>query len=130
MFSFKTEPRVITDEVGVTRTIVGIQARIVDSIDIGLNLPFKRTFFIAFVLATGTIYGARNATTEEFIGKAIENGANEETARAYLFQICRLLEYGTQAEMYLAGQQLAALYGYTLLPIEEQDGNIIPENPA
>ena len=81
---------------------------------------FSRIFYIAFILATGTVYGQRNVTTQEFITRAVENGISEELAIQSVKDICHKLEYGTREEKYVAASQLAAIYSYVLLPIEDQ----------
>lgn len=126
-FTFKTIPKSFTDEVGVERTVVGIQAKMTISIDIDLlENNFSRQFFIAFLLESGTIYGQRNAYTSEFIRRSVENGIDETIARESVKTICKLLEYGTLEERYVASFQLAQIYGYELLPLNEQL-NIIEE---
>ena len=120
-FTFKTNEKTFTDEIGVERTVVGIRAKIVSNIDCNLSdSTFSRTFYIEFVLATGTIFGQRNAGTGEFITKMVDSGMTESSAKNAVENICKNLEYGTKQQKYGAAQQLAGSYGYTLKPIEEQ----------
>lgn len=120
-FSFKTNSKTFTDEVGVTRTVTGIRAKIAGNIDCDLSdSTFNRLFYIEFVLSTGSAYGQRNASTDEFVAKMVALGMSENAAKNAVLLICKNLEYGTIAEKYAAAQQLAGSYGYTLKPISEQ----------
>lgn len=120
-FVFKVVSKSFADEIGVTRTVVGIKAKIVGNIECNLSEEFSRTFYIAFVLNTGVLYGERNASTDEFIARMIQAGADEATAKANVFNICKNLEYGTKEQKYNAGNYLANAYGYELQPIENQN---------
>ncbi len=120
-FTFKTNEKTFTDEIGTERTVVGIRARIVSNIDCNLSdSTFSRTFYIEFVLSTGTTYGQRNANTDEFVAKMVALGMTESSARNSVQMICKNLEYGTILQKYSAAQQLAGSYGYTLKPLDEQ----------
>lgn len=120
-FTFKTNEKTFTDEVGVERTVTGIRARIIGNIDCNLSdSTFNRVFYIEFVLATGTIFGQRNASTEEFVVKMVALGLTESAAKNAVENICKNLEYGTIQQKYGAAQQLAGSYGYTLKPLNEQ----------
>jgi hypothetical protein len=121
-FTFKTNEKVFTDEIGTERTVTGIRAKIVSNIDCNLSdSTFSRTFYIEFVLATGTVFGQRNASTDEFVVKMVGLGMSESSARNAVEAICKGLEYGTKQEKYAAAQQLAGSYGYTLKPLVEQE---------
>lgn len=120
-FTFKTNEKIFNDEIGVERTVTGIRAKIIGNIDCNLSdSTFSRTFYIEFVLATGTAYGQRNASTDEFVNKMMALGMAESAARNAVQNICKGLEYGTIPQKYAAAQQLAGSYGYTLKPIEQQ----------
>lgn len=120
-FTFKTNEKTFTDEIGTERTVTGIRAKIVSNIDCNLSdSTFSRTFYIEFVLATGTSFGQRNASTDEFITKMISLGMTESSARNAVESICKNLEYGTIQQKYSAAQQIAGSYGYTLKPLDEQ----------
>lgn len=120
-FTFKTNEKTFTDEIGAERTVTGIRARMVSNIDCNLSdSTFNRVFYIEFVLSTGTVFGQRNASTEEFVVKMVALGLSESAARNAVENICKNLEYGTIQQKYGAAQQLAGSYGYTLKPIEEQ----------
>lgn len=120
-FTFKTNEKTFTDEIGVTRTVLGIRATIVSNIDCNLSdSTFNRTFYIEFVLSTGTTYGQRNASTDEFVSKMVTLGMTESAAKNAVESICKNLEYGTIPQKYSAAQQLAGSYGYTLKPLIEQ----------
>lgn len=120
-FIFKVNAKSFTDEIGVSRTVTGIKAKIIGNIECNLSEEFSRTFYIAFVLNTGVLYGERNASTDEFIARMIQAGADEATAKANVFNICKNLEYGTKEQKYNAGNYLANAYGYELQPIENQN---------
>lgn len=120
-YTFKVTPKTFTDEVGVSRTVTGIQARIVSNIEINLGIDVSRTFFIQFQLQDNSFTGQRNATTDEFIAKAVSQGASEENATSQVRDICYKLEYGTSTQKYNAAVILAGMYGYQLLPKAEQD---------
>lgn len=120
-FIFKINAKSFTDEIGVSRTVTGIKAKIIGNIECNLSEEFSRTFYIAFVLNTGVLYGERNASTNEFIARMIQAGADEATAKANVFNICKNLEYGTKEQKYNAGNYLANAYGYELQPIENQN---------
>lgn len=119
-FVFKVVSKSFADEIGVTRTVIGIKAKIVGNIECNLSEIFSRQFYISFVLDNGLDYGQRNASTSEFIARMIQQGTTEEDANLAVFNICKNLEYGTKEEKYSAGAFLASAYGYTLLPIEQQ----------
>ena len=91
-FIFKVNAKSFTDEIGVSRTVTGIKAKIIGNIECNLSEEFSRTFYIAFVLNTGVLYGERNASTNEFIARMIQAGADEATAKANVFNICKNLE--------------------------------------
>ena len=120
-FIFKVNAKSFTDEIGVSRTVTGIKAKIIGNIECNLSEEFSRTFYIAFVLNTGVLYGERNASTSEFIARMIQAGADEVTAKANVLNICKNLEYGTKEQKYNAGNYLANAYGYELQPIENQN---------
>ena len=120
-FIFKVNAKSFTDEIGVSRTVTGIKAKIIGNIECNLSEEFSRTFYIAFVLNTGVLYGERNASTNEFIARMIQAGADEATAKANVFNICKNLEYGTKEQKYNAGNYLANAYGYELQAIENQN---------
>lgn len=121
-FTFSVVPRTFTDEINVSRTVTGIQAKIISTIDINLtDTGFSRVFYVAFVLESGKVFREFNASTNEFITRAVDTGIPEATAKTNVINICRLLEYGTKQEKYAAAQQLAAIYGYILKPLNEQE---------
>lgn len=122
-YFFKVIPRTFTDQVDTERTIVGISAKINNDIEISIPAQVDRGFRVDFLLATGTRYGAFNTHTSEFANKAIEAGMPEAAARAQIRQIVQGLEFGTDAQIYAAASALAGIYGYTLAPIEEQNGD-------
>lgn len=120
-FTFSVVPRTFTDEINVERTVTGIQAKMISPIDVNLSdSTFSRTFYVAFILESGKVFREFNASTDEFISRAVEAGTNPIIAKANVETICRLLEYGTKPEKYAAAQQLAGIYGYALKPINEQ----------
>lgn len=119
-FVFKVISKSFADEIGVTRTVVGIKAKIVGNIECNLSEVFSRQFYISFVLDNGLDYGQRNASTNEFVARMIQQGTSEEDANLAVYNICKNLEYGTKEEKYSAGAYLAGAYGYQLLAIEEQ----------
>lgn len=116
-YIFKTAPKTFTDEIGLQKTVIGIQARIVSSVDIELSDKVERTFYIAFQLSDSTFFGQRNATTKEFIARA----GGSPSAEANIIAVVKALEFGTVAQKYAAAQQLSAIYGYTLLPLSQQE---------
>lgn len=140
-YFFKTNPYTFTDHVNDTRTVVGIHARINTNIVVQIPRDVSRGFFIDFMLETGARYGSFNVTTKEFVSKAVAGGAAQEEGEAQILQIVQALEFGNDAQVYAAASALAGIYGYTLAPIEEQNGDPLyvapvepepesePENP-
>lgn len=135
-FFFKVTPRVVTDHVNDTRIIVGIHGRITSNIQFQIPKNTTRSIFINFMLSTGTKYGSFNVDTQEFINKMIDLGMPESTAIAQVSELIAGIQYGTDAQIYEAASALAGFYGYTLAPIEEQNGDPLyaeptpePENP-
>lgn len=137
-YFFKVIPRTFRDQVDTERTVVGISAKVNNDIEISIPAQVDRGFRVDFLLATGTRYGAFNAHTSEFTNKAIEAGMPEEMAHAQILQIVRGLEFGTNEQIYSAAAALAGIYGYTLAPLSEQNGDPLyvepepepePENP-
>lgn len=131
MFTFKVQPtRTFNDEANIERTVVGISAQIVSNIEIKLSPQTDFKFFIEFLLATGTRFGQRNASTSEFAARAIEQGMTQEQASASVNQIVQGLIFGTTEQQYAAASALAGIYGYGLAPIEEQTGDpLAVQNP-
>lgn len=120
-YIFKVTPKTFEDEIGQSRTIIGIQARILGPIDVSLlSNNIERSFYIAFQLSDSTMYGGRNASTSQFIERAVTNGIAQATAEANIKAIVQALEFGTRSQKYLAAKQLALIYGHTLKDEEEQ----------
>lgn len=136
-YFFKVWPtRTFTDQANITRTVVGIAARINTNIVISLLPNIEFGFFVEFLLDTGTKFGGLNVLTSEFVEKAIGLGATQEQAEVQIGQIAQGLIFGTEAQKYAAATGLAGIYGYGLAPIEEQNGDPLyaeptpePENP-
>lgn len=130
-YFFRVNPtRTFTDQANITRTVVGISARINTNIVITLDPKVERGFFIDFLLETGTRFGGLNVLTTEFEEKMIQNGASAEYAQAQIVQIVSGLEFGTPSQKFAAASALAGLYGYTLAPIEEQNGDPLTPIPT
>ena len=141
-YFFKVEPtRTFTDQANITRTVVGIAARITSNIAIGLFPQTDFSFWVEFLLETGTKFGGMNVKTSEFAARAVLAGATQEDADAAINQIVKGLVFGTTEQQYAAATGLAGMYGYGLAPIEEQNGDPLyvapvepepesePENP-
>lgn len=141
-YFFKVNPtRTFTDQANITRTVVGIAARIISNIIISLSPIIEREFYIEFLLETGTRFGGMNVKTSEFVARMVLAGATQEYANEQITQIVKALEFGTAEQKYAAATGLAGIYGYGLAPIEEQNGDPLyvapvepepesePENP-
>lgn len=123
-YFFKVQPnRTFTDQANITRTVVGISARIISNIVISLSPLVEREFFIEFLLDTGTRFGGLNVKTSEFAARLVAVGATQEAANEQISGIVKALEFGTVEQKYAAATGLAQIYGYGLAPIEEQNGN-------
>lgn len=123
-YIFKVEPtRTFTDQANITRTVVGIAARITSNIVISLSPLIEREFYIEFLLDTGTKFGGLNVKTSEFVARLVSAGATEGEANVQISQIVMALEFGTAQQKYTAATALANIYGYGLAPIEEQTGD-------
>ncbi len=120
-YVFKVVPKTFTDELGISRTVIGITAKSISSIDVDLNSEVIRIFTIGFQLSDSTFLPKRTVDTEAFIQKSILAGAQEEQARTQIKDICYKLEYGTSLQKYNAAVLLAQLYGYALKPKDEQE---------
>lgn len=132
-FFFKVQPtRTFVDEVGISRTVVGIHALIVNNIPVNVSPTTNFSFFIKFLLATGVEFGQRNVETSEFVSQAVDAGYPIEQAQSNMMQIMQGLIFGNESQKYAAAGALAGLYGYSLAPIGEQNGNPLaqPETPS
>ena len=130
-YFFRVNPtRTFTDQANITRTVVGISARINSNIIITLDPKIERGFYIDFLLETGTRFGGLNVATNEFEKQMVQSGVSEEYAQAQIVQIVKGLELGTKEQKYAAASALAGLYGYTLAPIEEQNGDPLTPIPT
>ena len=114
MYTWNVTPKTFTDEIGQTRTITGIQCKLVSPIDFDRNEYKEHTLFIAFVQESGLLYGERNTTSETFIQKMVQDGSTLPNATASVKQILKNLSFGTLEEMESSAEILANLYGYNL----------------
>jgi hypothetical protein len=118
--TWKVTPKTFTDEVGQSKTIVGIECKLVNPIIFDLNEFKEHSLCLAFRTSTGGIHGERNVYTKDFELKMVGSGATEQVAKAQVKGLIKNICFGTPAEMYASATVLAGMYGYALLPIEEQ----------
>lgn len=123
--TWKVESKTFTDEVGQSKTIVGIECKSVSPIVFDLNEFKEHTLFLEFRTSTGGSHGGRNIYTRDFELKMIAGGVAEQTAKAQVKGLIKNICFGTVAEMYASAGVLAGMYGYTLLPIEEQVEGVV-----
>jgi hypothetical protein len=131
-YFFKVHPvREFTDQANVTRIVVGIAVRITSNIVFALSGLNELTFFVEFLLSTGSKFGGLNVKMSEFVTKAVAQGATEEQAAASLLGVVQSLIFGTVEQKYAAAGILAGMYNYTLAPLSEQNGDplFIPPTP-
>jgi hypothetical protein len=114
-YIWDVEPKSFTDEVGETRTIVGIMCSAVSAVEYSRNEFKVRDLWIAFVQDSGSLYNPRYFSSNDLVQKLIENGETEADAQAEVKSILKGLDYGTLAEIELNAQKLAEMYGYSLL---------------
>lgn len=122
--TWKVQSKTFTDEVGQEKTITGIECKRVTPTIYDLNEYKEHTLFLEFRTSTGGSHGGRNIYTRDFELKMIASGVPEQTAKAQVKNIIKNIEFGTVAEMYASAGVLASMYGYTLLPIEEQGESV------
>lgn len=122
MHTFKTQPYTFVDATKASRTIVGIKAKMIGSIDCNLSdSTFFRSFYIVFTLSTGADFDEINSDTDKFVEKLVSSGYTLPQAKVLIKSICSGLEYGNKQQKYDAAKSLALGYGYTLLPLNEQE---------
>lgn len=123
--TWKVESKTFTDEVGQSKTIVGIECKLVSPIVFDLNEFKEYTLFLEFRTSIGGTHGGRNIYTRDFELKMIAGGVAEQTAKAQVKGLIKNICFGTVAEMYASAGVLASMYGYALLPIEEQGEEVV-----
>lgn len=122
MHNFKTESFTFIDATKASRTIVAIKAKMIGNIDCNLSdSTFFRSFYISFQLSTGAEYNEINSDTDRFVVQLLTKGYTEASAKTAVKSICLGLEYGTRQQKYDAAKSLALGYGYTLLPLSQQE---------
>lgn len=107
-------PKTFTDEVGQSRTIVGITCRLSAPTEFNREEFKEKQLWIAFVQDNGALYGERNVSTSTFVQKMIDEGATELQAKTQVKNILMKLDYGTLAQIEANAAILAGLYGYQL----------------
>jgi len=121
MHTFKTQPYTFVDATKASRTITGIKAKMIGSVDCNLSdSTFFRSFYIVFTLSTGADYDETNSDTDKFTEKLVASGYTLTQAKTAVRSICSGLEYGTRQQKYDAAKALALGYGYSLLPLSQQ----------
>lgn len=107
-------PKSFTDEVGETRTIVGIMCTAVSAVEYNRN-DFKiRDLWIAFVQDSGSLYNARYFSSNDLVQKLVSEGKTEEEAQSEVKSILKGLDYGSLEEIETNAEKLASMYGYVL----------------
>jgi len=118
--TWKVVEKTFTDEVGQERTISGIECKLVSPIIFNLTEFKEHSLHLSFRTSTGSSYGERNVYTKDFELKMISGGASEQMAKAQVKGLIKNMCFGNVNEMYASAGVLASMYGYTLLPIEQQ----------
>jgi hypothetical protein len=114
-YTWKVTPKVFSDEIGQSRTIVGIQCKDVTVTEIDTVLNKNRILFLCFVEDNGKIYRPRNINTSELVLDLVAAGVAPAAANAKVRAIMRALLVPTNdAEIRSFVELLAGLYGYTL----------------
>lgn len=113
-YIWEVVPKSFTDEVGETRTIVGIMCSSVSAVEYSRNEFKVRDLWIAFVQDSGALYNARYFSSNQFVEKLVSSGDSEEKAQAKVKSILKGLDYGTLEEIETNAEILASMYGYVL----------------
>jgi hypothetical protein len=128
----KVEPYVINQANGKSMTIVGIRATMWKTIV--LNKPEREaTFHFTFLDDKGQQVGEMNAsrntiypeTVEVLKGVGLSQTEAEAEAKNRVNQLIAALGGGSDAESFAAMTIFASSYGYTILPLVEQDGILV-----
>lgn len=114
-YIWDVEPKSFTDEVGETRTIVGIMCSAVSAVEYSRNEFKVRDLWIAFVQDSGSLYNARYFSSNDLVQKLVAGGETEEEATLNVKSVLKGLDYGTLEEIELNAEKLASMYGYVLL---------------
>jgi hypothetical protein len=113
-YTWEVVPKSFTDEVGITRTIVGIQCSAVSAVEYSREEFKVRDLWIAFVQDSGLLYNARYFSSNQFVEKLVSGGDTEEEAQIKVKSILKGLDYGTLQEIEENAEILASMYGYVL----------------
>ena len=117
----KVEPKPFVSPSGKTINIVGINARFVNLFPVSFSPIPEFQFYIEYMTEGGEARDSMNATSTEFLVFLQSQGMTEEQASGLLNQVFGSLLVGTREQRFEAIASLVSFYGYTLLPIEEQD---------
>ncbi len=120
-YKFKVQPKIVSTAIS-SDTITAISCTVVNAIDVSLSdTSYNRTYHVVFWSKSGKQNSSINAFTSDFVKKKIESGVPQNTAQTAINTIIQLLEFGSRIEKYNASVQLAAIYGYLLLPLNQQE---------
>lgn len=117
--------------------IAGIRGRIFD-IPLSLNdTELQASFYFEFLDEKEEVVGNINAYSRDIRSKVkasrIAAGDTEEVATSTSItitdQIIQAIIAGSKSQRYAAMQQFAGVYSLTLLPLEDQNGVLVVEEP-
>jgi len=117
----KVQSKSFTSPTGRKINIVGINARFVNLFPVSFSPIPEFQFYIEYITEDGEARDSMNATSTDFLAFLQSQGIQEQKATELLNQVFGALLVGTREQRYEAIGSLVAFYGYTLLPIEEQD---------
>jgi hypothetical protein len=130
----KVQPKPFVSPTGKTINIVGINAKFINEFPVTVSPITSFQFYIEFVTETGERRDVINASSDEFYTFLVSQGIPEEEVKVTLDQTFAALLAGTKEQKYQAISGLVSFYGYTMLPIEEQEGQSpiveVPEEPV
>jgi len=114
-YTWEVVPKSFIDEIGIPRTIVGIQCSAVSAVEYSRNEFKVRELWIAFVQDSGLLYNPRYFSSNEFVEKLVASGDTEGVAKEKVKSILKGLDYGTLEEIEKNAEILAEMYGYSLV---------------
>lgn len=118
----KVQPKPFISPTGRSINIVGINAKFINEFPITVSPVTNFQFYIEFVTEEGERRDIINASSSEFYTYLMSKGLPEEEVKAKLDQTFAALLVGTVEQRYTAISGLVSFYGYTMLPLQEQEG--------
>ena len=117
---FKIQPKTFVDDLGIERTVIGLEARVISNVEFNLD-SFQDLQLFVKRWTSGSVHTATNPTIKEFVDMAIEKGMPYESAVTQVNTMLAGICFGSVEQKYQAAQGLASIYGFVLLPLSEQD---------